>query len=378
MIENLYVIKKDGTKNKFDKNKIISAIDKSATRVMITLNEKDKESVLKHVKKYIDKLETEHIEVNILHNVVEIALEKVNPMVAKSYREYRNYKIDFVGMLDDVYQKAQSIMYLGDKENSNTDSALVSTKRSLIYNELNKELYNKFFLTSEEKQACRDGYIYIHDKQSRRDTINCSLFDAKKVMTGGFEMGNMWYNEPNSIDTACDVLGDIIMNSASNQYGGWSARVDDLLEPYVEKSFNFHKQDIINDILENTDLSIKDIKMNIVEEKAYKKTYRELEQGIQGLEYKLNSVASSRGDYPFVSFSFGLRKSKFGKMVSEVILKVRMGGQGERGKKKSVLFPKLIFLYDENLHGEGNELEDIFNIAVECSKKAMYPNSIGA
>ena len=38
-------------------------------------------------------------------------------------------------------------------------------------------------------------------------------------MTGGFEMGNMWYNEPKSIDTACDVLGDIIMMSASMQYG---------------------------------------------------------------------------------------------------------------------------------------------------------------
>ena len=70
--------------------------------------------------------------------------------MAKSYRDYRNYKQDFVQMLDDVYKKSQSIMYIGDKENSNTDSALVSTKRSLIFNELNKELYQKFFMTVEE------------------------------------------------------------------------------------------------------------------------------------------------------------------------------------------------------------------------------------
>ena len=47
-------------------------------------------------------------------------------------------------MLDEVYKKSQSIMYIGDKENSNTDSALVSTKRSLIFNELNKD-GNEFY-----------------------------------------------------------------------------------------------------------------------------------------------------------------------------------------------------------------------------------------
>ena len=92
-------------------------------------------------------------------------------------------------MLDDVYKKSQSIMYIGDKENANTDSALVSTKRSLIFNQLNKELYQKFFLTTEEIQACRDGYIYVHDMSARRDTMNCCLFDVQSVLTGGFEMG---------------------------------------------------------------------------------------------------------------------------------------------------------------------------------------------
>ncbi len=214
---NLKVIKKDGSKMDFDKNKIINAIKKSSERVMVELSENDLNEICLQVEK-ICSGENE-IKVDQLHNVVELALDQCNKEVASSYREYRNYKKDFVGMLDEVYLKAQKIMYLGDKENSNTDSTLVSTKRSLIYNELNKELYNKFFLNTEEKQACRDGYIYIHDKSARRDTMNCCLFDTKAVMTGGFEMGNMWYNEPKSIDTACDVLGDIIMMSASMQYG---------------------------------------------------------------------------------------------------------------------------------------------------------------
>jgi anaerobic ribonucleoside-triphosphate reductase len=358
------IIKKDGTLETFNKQKIIDAINKSTKRVMAKLSELETNEILHIVENYLENENIEKIEVFKLHNIVEMALEKVNPLVAKSYREYRNYKADFVGMLDEVYQKAQAIMYLGDKENSNTDSTLVTTKRSLIYNELNKELYNKFFLTNEEKQACRDGYIYIHDKSARRDTMNCCLFDSASVMTGGFEMGNLWYNEPKTIDSACDVLGDVIMMSASMQYGGWSTRVDDLLAPYVEKSYLQYKEELLSYGLAEQD----------AEEKALRKAKKDLEQGIQGLEYKLNSVASSRGDYPFTTFAIGLGTSKFEKMVSEAVLTVRMNGQGKEGFKKPVLFPKLVFLYDEELHGEGKELEDVFNIGVLCSSKTMYPD----
>ena len=110
------------------------------------------------------------------------------------------------------------------------------------------------------------------------------------------------------------------------------------------------------------------------EEIALEKANRDLEQGLQGLEYKLNSVASSRGDYPFTTFALGLGTSRFEKMVSIAALNVRMRGQGKEGNKKPVLFPKLIFLYDENLHGEGKELEDVFEAGVLCSSKAMYPD----
>lgn len=367
------VVKKDNTLEKFNTQKIKNAIGKSAERVLVKLSNKDIEQVCNGVLNYLTKNNINNIEVYKLHNLVESNLDKVNQEVAKSYREYRNYKKDFIGMLDEVYQKAQKIMYLGDKDNSNTDSTLVTTKRSLIYNELNKELYNKFFLTQEERQACKDGYIYIHDKSARRDTMNCCLYDTKAIMTNGFEMGNLWYNEPNSIDTACDVLGDIIMMSASMQYGGWSTRIDDLLAPYVEKSYNKHKKDITEAVY-NCSVYKPELIEKKVEELALSRTIRELEQGIQGLEYKLNSVASSRGDYPFTTFAIGLGKSKFEKIVSEAVLKVRMKGQGKEGNKKPVLFPKIIFLYDENLHGKGKEMEDLFDLAILCSSKSMYPD----
>ncbi|HJA92697.1 MAG TPA: anaerobic ribonucleoside-triphosphate reductase, partial [Candidatus Eisenbergiella merdipullorum] len=183
------VIKKDGTKEAFNVQKVINAVGKSAYRALTRFTDGENRMICRYVIEKVDELSSTEIPIPVMHNIVESALEQVKPIVAKSYRDYRNYKQDFVRMLDDVYKKSQSIMYIGDKENSNTDSALVSTKRSLIFNQLNKELYQKFFMTTEEIQACRDGYIYVHDMSARRDTMNCCLFDVEHVLSGGFEMG---------------------------------------------------------------------------------------------------------------------------------------------------------------------------------------------
>ncbi|HIR25219.1 MAG TPA: anaerobic ribonucleoside-triphosphate reductase, partial [Candidatus Egerieimonas faecigallinarum] len=170
------VVKKDGTKEEFNVQKVVVAVNKSAYRALVKFTDEELDFICKFVEDKVREMNIEEVQIAQMHNIVEGALDRVNPAVAKSYRDYRNYKQDFVRMLDEVYKKSQSIMYIGDKENSNTDSALVSTKRSLIFNELNKELYKKFFLTVEEIQAIRDGYIYIHDMSARRDTMNCCLF----------------------------------------------------------------------------------------------------------------------------------------------------------------------------------------------------------
>ena len=292
-------------------------------------------------------------------------MEQVNPAVAKSYRDYRNYKQDFVHMLDEVYKKSMAIMYIGDKENANTDSALVSTRRSLTFNELNKEMYQKFFLTQEEIQASRDGYIYIHDMSARRDTMNCCLFNIGEVLRGGFEMGSVWYNEPKSLDTAFDVMGDIILSAASQQYGGFTVpEVDKLLEPYAEKSYQKYLDKYLS----------LGLSREVAEKQAYEDVSRDMQQGFQGWEYKFNTVASSRGDYPFITVTAGIGRGKFARLATLTLLRVRKGGQGKKGHKKPVLFPKIVFLYDKNLHGPGCELEELFEAGIKCSAKTMYPD----
>lgn len=211
--------KKDGTLEEYNEQKIINACNKAARRAMITLTKDDYLSICDEVYDRVLESGIEETDIYEMHNIVESVLEDLFPQVAKMYKEYRNYKTDFVHMMDKVYEQSQSIRYIGDRSNANTDSALVATKRSLIYNVLSGELYKKFFLTVDEKQAAKDGYIYIHDRSARLDTFNCDLFKVGEVMKNGFEMGNVWYNEPNSLDTAFDVMGDIILSTAAQQYG---------------------------------------------------------------------------------------------------------------------------------------------------------------
>lgn len=363
--DNVCIVKKDGTKEKYNVLKVVEAVKKSATRMLITFSEDEIERICNFVNKNVAQSGKEEINILEIHNIVESVLEEINPKVAQSYRNYRNYKTDFVHMLDKVFQESQKIMYIGDKENSNSDSALVSTKRSLIFNQLNKELYKKFFLTVDDLQAIREGYIYIHDMSARRDTMNCCLFDVGEVLRGGFEMGNLWYNEPKTLDVAFDVIGDIVMAAASQQYGGFTvAEVDKLLAPYAQKTYERQYDRYV----------CMGLTFEKAREEALKDVKNDYEQGFQGWEYKFNTVASSRGDYPFITMTMGLGTQEFEKMASLVMLKTREKGQGKKENKKPVLFPKVVFLYDENLHGEGCELEELFKAGVECSKKAMYPD----
>ena len=374
------VIKKDNTIEEFDSSKIILAVSKSAARVMIKFTDKQKQDILDLVLNRIKEFGMVDIPISEMHNLVEYALCEIDPRVAKSYRDYRNYKVEFVHMMDKVYEKAQAIRYLGDKENANTDSALVATKRSLIFNELNKRLYRKFFMNNEEKQACRDGYIYIHDQSARLDTMNCCLFNMAEVMSNGFEMGNIWYNEPKTLDVGFDVMGDVILSAASQQYGGFTVpEIDKILTPYAWKSFHLYHDEYIRIKLDlgPEDKLPDEIQFDIEDkanDHAYRKVKREFEQGFQGIEMKLNTVGSSRGDYPFITMTFGLSTDPMGKLALKTFLEVHRKGQGKKGNKKPVLFPKLVFLYDKDLHGAGCESEDLFEEGILCTSKTMYPD----
>ena len=263
-----------------------------------------------------------------------------------------------------IAAEMSKIMTIGDKSNGSVDSSLASTRRALKYDAFERVLYREYALTAGQRTALEDGFIYIHDMGARRDTINCCLFDMKRVLSGGFEMGNVWYEEPATLSEAFDVLASVTLTNASQIYGGFTiSEIDNLLSDYAAKSYKkyyekYHQIGLSEQ--QSDELARNDIK-------------EDFDNGFKSLEYKFNTVISSRGDYPFITISFGLCKDTFAEMAVESVITTRMNGQGKDGFKKPVLFPKLVFLFDHALHDKGGRLEYLFDLALECSGKVMYP-----
>ena len=265
---------------------------------------------------------------------------------------------------EEICSEMNKIVKMGDQSNGSVDSSLTSSKRALIVDAVEKITYRNYHLTQEQKEAYNTGYIYIHDMGHRRDSINCCLFDMKNVLDNGFEMGEMWYEEPKSLQEAFDVIGSVSLNAAAQIYGGFTIpQIDELLVKYAYKSFDLYVTQFVSYGVEK----------EVAEKMADDAIFRDFNNGFFALEEKFNSIISPRGDYPFITITFGIGKDKYAQMASKSALNVRKNGHGSDGHKKPVLFPKLVFLFDENLHGKGKELYPLFQCAIECSSKVMYP-----
>lgn len=211
------VIKKDGTSERWNPEKIKNAVMKASLRANSSFDENMLNIVVKAVKSMIT---TQEITTTELHTKVIAALRGICRPVADSYQEYRDYKNTYAKEFEKLKETSENTIFLGDKENANFDSSLISTQGSLIKGYLTKSLYKQFYLSKKEKEYVKRGDIYIHDLRDMIfGSINCCLFDMATVLKDGFEMSNITYTEPKSVLTALQVIGDITLVASSQQFG---------------------------------------------------------------------------------------------------------------------------------------------------------------
>lgn len=213
------VTKKDNTQEPWDANKIKVAIRKASERCKCPITDLSIERVILWVLSEIK--DKDSVSVSELHSLVIHYLAFENfPEISKAYQEYRDYKNTYAKSFEKVRDEADNVLLLGDRENANFDSSLVSTKGSLIKGYLTKELYRQFYLSKEEKELTKRGDIYIHDMRDMlMGSVNCCLFDIGNVLKGGFSMSNVDYTEPTSVLSALQVIGDITLVATAQQFG---------------------------------------------------------------------------------------------------------------------------------------------------------------
>lgn len=249
-------------------------------------------------------------------------------------------------------------------ENANKDSRVFNTQRDLTAGIAAKS-FGLRMLPQHVAAAHQNGDIHFHDLDYSpySPMTNCCLIDFAYMFENGFTIGNAEVEQPKSIQTAAAQMAQIIANVSSSQYGGTSAdRVDELLAPYAAMNYAKHMADATKWVEETNRAAY-----------TWSKTKKDIYDAMQSLEYEVNTLYTSNGQTPFVTFGFGLGTNVFEREIQQALLEVRINGLGK--EKRTAIFPKLVFGIRDGVNLKPKDPNyDIKTLAVKCATKRMYPD----
>ncbi|MDP8099898.1 anaerobic ribonucleoside-triphosphate reductase [Pasteurella atlantica] len=362
------VTKRDGSLTEFDITRIITAI-KNATRSVGIDDEHYCLSISQQISSKIINDYQQGIDINSIQSIVEDHLmQSCYPQVARAYIEYRHdrdiarEKCSFLmkeieGLIDQT-----NIAVLN--ENANKDAKIIPTQRDLLAGIVAKHYAQRYILPRDVVNAHNSGEIHYHDLDYSPffPMFNCMLVDLKGMLENGFKMGNSEIDTPRSIGTATAITTQIIAQVASHIYGGTTInRIDEVLAPYVEKSY----QKLLKIAQEWQIPNPQGYADSLIEKECF--------DAFQSLEYEINTLHTANGQTPFVTLGFGLGTSWQARLIQKSILKNRIRGLGTN--HKTPIFPKLVFTLKRGLNLEnGDPNYDIKKLALECASKRMYPD----
>ena len=369
------VIKRDGSKVNFDKNKIVIAINKAMHSGNGVFVEEQAEAIANEIE--VEAKGKKEVSIYDIEDQVYYKLiDKDNPATARSYEAYKSVQAfkrkqntsdkDILGLL------SQTNIEVMD-ENSNKNPIIASTQRDLIAGEVAKDIAKRKLIPADLVEAHEDGAIHIHDLDYLIQPIfNCCLVDMKDMLDNGTVVNGKMIESPKSFQVACNVMTQIIAQIASNQYGGQSINIS-CLSPYLRKSYEKNLKLCTENLGEGSD----------AEKMAEVLTRRDLESGIQTIQYQINTLMTSNGQAPFVTLFMHTDKNdpylaETVKIIEEILKQRITGIKNESGVYVTPAFPKLIYVLDENNVNEGSQYYELTRLAGKCTAKRMYPDYISA
>ena len=233
------VIKRDGRAVDYNRDKIITAIEKANQEVQ--RKERVSKEEIKEITKYIEELDKKRILVEDIQDIIEEQLMDMKKFeLAKKYMIYR-YTRALVRKANTTDESILGLIKNQNKElleeNSNKNAVLASTQRDYIAGEVSKDLTKRILLPEKITKAHEDGILHFHDMDYFLQPIfNCCLINIGDMLDNGTVMNGKLIESPKSFQVACTVMTQIIAAVASNQYGGQSVDISHLGK-YVRKSY---------------------------------------------------------------------------------------------------------------------------------------------
>lgn len=372
------VIKRDGRRVEYDRNKIVLAIQKANEEV--EAHEKVSEEKIYNIVASIENRGFDEMQVEDIQDIIEQKLMAEKKYVlAKTYIIYR-YTREMVRKANTTDESILSLIKNSNKdvmeENSNKNATVASTQRDLIAGEVSKDLTKRMLLPEKISKAHEEGVLHFHDADYFLQSIfNCCLINIGDMLENGTVMNGKLIESPKSFQVACTVVTQIISAVASSQYGGQSVDIRHLGK-YLRISREKYKKHYTEKYKDR-------IPADLMEQFIDDRLHDELRSGVQTIQYQINTLMTTNGQSPFVTLFLNLEKDdeyiEENAMIIEEILRQRLEGiKNEKGVFVTPAFPKLIYVLDEHNCLNGGKYDHITKLAVKCSSKRLYPDYISA
>ena len=394
-----YVIKRDGRKVSFDKDKIKRAIDGAFQEI----GQRDcyDESILSTVLSYIHLQDSlgDTITVEKIQDIVEhVLMEKGYYNVAKAYIRYRYlHELERQEKEKEDYDNRIATKLFASNvqnQNANVDEHSFGGRMGEVADEVLREYALNHLMSKKSRDNHLNNEIYIHDlSHYALGDHNCLSIPFDDLLAKGFNTRQTDVRPANSINTAFQLVAVIFQLQSLMQFGGVAAtHLDWTMVPYVRKSFRKHFIDGLKycepnfqfDIDEYTqhipeDASIEDNEYKI-QPNAYKyaidKTIQETHQAVEGMYHNLNTLQSRSGNQlPFTSINYGTCTLPEGRMVIKALLEVSIEGLGKL--HRTSIFPCGIFQCMKGVNRKPGEPNyDMFRLALKSTALRLYPNYV--
>lgn len=384
----MFVTKRDGRIDSFDRNKVLSAITKAFIEVDGELNEKSETIVNKiadevaNIKK--DKMSVEEIQDMVVNKLMATSRKDV----ASRYVEYRYQR----KIIREANTTDETILELlsGDSdywnsENSNKNAELVTTQRDYMAGIVSDDISRRYLIPQDVVKAHEAGIIHFHDMDyfGQNALHNCDLVNLDDMLQNGTVISNVMIEKPHSFATACNIATQIIAQVASSQYGGQTISLTSLA-PFVDVSRQKIKKDVLKEYIEFTgrepETSEEIEQYNGVVDSKIKE---EIKRGVQTIQYQVVTLMTTNGQAPFLSVNMYLNEAKDEQtkndlaLIIEEVLNQRIEGvKNEKGVWVTPAFPKLLYVLEEDNAYEDGKYFYLTRLAAKCTAKRMVPDYI--
>lgn len=388
------VTKRDGSVVAFDRQKIVTAIEKAMDDTPAGVDEELAERIATAIQDMNNDSSVEEIQDMVEDNLMSSDRKDV----ARSYIIYRDAHARRRDATDDQKRRYEEIRNLvngndeeSKKENSNKDTRIAPTMRDYMAGFTCRELATEVVFPKDLSDAHKAGLIHIHDTDYSpvMPIFNCDLINIEDMLQNGTVISKTLIEKPKSFRTACTVMTQIITQVASCQYGGDTVSLAHI-SPFIDVSRQKLREEVANELasvpmdFEDGPIARTDLQ-RYINEIAEQRLRKEIKDGVQTIQYQLITMSTTNGQAPFTSMFMYLDEVPDGQprkdlaMLIEEVLKQRIQGvKNEQGVYITTAFPKLLYVLDEDNIHEDSPYWYLTKLAAECSSKRLVPDYISA